>query len=73
MTLRMKLRTLDVAGVIDARRAYACACGTWYPVARDLHRFFVAVSRAIVNDDGEGGTAPTLLSGGPGLRPSGGG
>ena len=28
---------------------------------RDLHRFFTAISRAVVNDDGKGGTAPDPL------------
>ena len=45
------------AGVTDVRRIYACACRTWYPVVRDLHHFFVEISRAIVNDDSEGGAA----------------
>ena len=36
-------------------------CGRWYPVILDLHRFFIAVSRAVVNHDGLGGTAPDPL------------
>ena len=50
---------LDIAGSLQllrtshARRTYACARETWYPVVRDLHRFFIAMSRAIVNDDGK--------------------
>ena len=27
-------------------------CGRWYPVILDLHRFFIAISRAVVNHDG---------------------
>ena len=50
-------RRVDVE-VIDARRGCVCACMTWYLVVRDLHRFFVAVSRATVNDDGEEGYCP---------------
>ena len=44
--------------VIDARRNLSGVCGRWYPVVRDLHRFFLAISRAVVNHDGFGGTAP---------------
>ena len=33
-------------------------CGRWYPVILDLHRFFIAISRAVVNHDGGDGTAP---------------
>ena len=43
--------------VFDARRAVT-ACRVWYPAIRDLHRFFIAIARVIVNDDGKGGTAP---------------
>ena len=40
------------ADIIDARRNYSGACGSWYPVIRDLHRFFfIAMARAVVNDD----------------------
>ena len=35
--------------------------GRWYPVILDLHRFFIAISRAVVNHDGRGGTAPDPL------------
>ena len=38
--------------VIDARRNLSGVCGRWYPVVLDLHRFFVAISRAVVNHDG---------------------
>ena len=46
--------------VIDARRNLSGSggCGRWYPVLLDLHRFFIAISRAVVNHDGFGGTAP---------------
>ena len=44
--------------VIDARRNLSGVCSRWYPVILDLHRFFIAISRAVVNHDGFGGTAP---------------
>ena len=44
--------------IIDARRNLSGVCGRWYPVILDLHRFFIAISRAVVNHDGFGGTAP---------------
>ena len=44
--------------VIDARRNLSGVCGLWYPVVLDLHRFFIAISRTVVNHDGLGGTAP---------------
>ena len=47
--------------VIDARRNLSGVCGRWYPVILDLHRFFIAISRAVVNHDGLGGTAPDPL------------
>ena len=47
--------------VIDARRDLSGVCGRWYPVLLDLHRFFVAISRAVVNHDGRDGTAPDPL------------
>ena len=43
--------------VIDARRNLSGVCNRWYPVLLDLHRFFIAVSRAVVNHDGSPGTA----------------
>ena len=46
--------------VIDARRNLSGVCGRWYPVILDLHRFFMAISRAVVNHDGSDGTAPDL-------------
>ena len=47
--------------VIDARRNLSGVCNRWYPVLLDLHRFFIAVSRAVVNHDGGPGTAPDPL------------
>ena len=47
--------------VIDARRNLVGVCSRWYPVVRYLHRFFVAIARAVVNHDGGGGTAPDPL------------
>ena len=44
--------------MIDARRNFVGACRVWYPVIRDLHRFFIAIARVIVNDDGKVCTAP---------------
>ena len=44
--------------VIDARRNLSGFCGRWYPVILDLHRFFIAISRVVVNHDGNDGTAP---------------
>ena len=35
--------------VIDARRNLSGVCGRWYSVILDLHRFFIAISRAVVN------------------------
>ena len=50
-------RRVDPA-VIDARRNLSGVCGRWYRVLLDLHRFFIAISRAVVNHDGVDGTAP---------------
>ena len=47
--------------VIDARRNFSGVCGRWYPVILDLHRFFIAISRAVVNHDDLGGSAPDPL------------
>ena len=47
--------------VIDARRNLSVVCGRWYFVLLDLHRFFIAISRAVVNHDDRDGTAPDLL------------
>ena len=45
------------ADVIDCRRHLVQACRHWYLVVCDLHRFFIAIARATVNDDGHGATA----------------
>ena len=47
--------------VVDARHNLSGVCSRWYPVILDLHRFFIAISRAVVNHDGLGGTAPDPL------------
>ena len=58
------------ADVIDARRNHPGACGSWYPVIRDLHRFFfIAMTRPVVNDDGKGGIAPHPMVWSSGGRP----
>ena len=44
--------------VIDARRILSGVCNRWYPVILDLHRFFNAISRAVVNHDGRDGAVP---------------
>ena len=54
--------------VIDARRNLSGGCGRWYPVILDLHRFFIAISRAAVNHDGHDGTAPDPLVWSAGAR-----
>ena len=46
------------AEVIDARRCYLAACSDWYPLVYDLHRYFIAIARVGVNEDGHGGSAP---------------
>ena len=47
--------------VIDARRNLSGVCSRCYPVFLDLHRLFIAISRAVVNHDGGDGTAPDPL------------
>ena len=47
--------------VIDVRRSLSGVCGRWYPVILDFHRFFISISRAVVNHDGHDGTAPDPL------------
>ena len=44
--------------VIDVRRNLSGVCGRWNTVILDLHRFFIAISKAAVNHDGNDGTAP---------------
>ena len=41
------------AHINDVRKDFINVCRTWYQVVRDLHRFFIAISRAVVNDDGK--------------------
>ena len=55
--------------VIDARRNLAAVCGRWNPVLLDLHRFFIAISRAVVNHDGREGTVPEPSVWSAGARP----
>ena len=52
--------------VMDVRRRFLSACSSWYPVILDLHRFFIAIARAAVNEDGCAGVAlhPSVWSGG---------
>ena len=52
--------------VIDLRRRCTAACVSWYPLALELHRFFIAIARAVVNEDGRSGIAlhPTVWSDG---------
>ena len=47
--------------VIDARRIFSGVCGRWYPVVVQLHRFFSAISRAVVNHEDGNGTPPDPL------------
>ena len=48
--------------VIDARRNLSAVCNRWYPVLLDLHRFFIAVSRAVVyHGDGPGTALDPLV------------
>ena len=55
--------------VIDARRNLSGVCGRWYPVILDLHRFFIAIARAVVNHDDRNGVAPDPLVWSAGARP----
>ena len=47
--------------VADARRNLSGECRRWYPVVLILHRFFVAISRAVVYCDDSSGLAPHPL------------
>ena len=47
--------------VIDARRNFAGVCSRWYPLILTLHRFFIAISGAVVNHVDGDGTAPHPL------------
>ena len=46
------------AALVNDRKGFSDACKRWYPIILDLHRFLIAISRAVVNDDGRGGLAP---------------
>ena len=50
--------------ITDARRLVVGACARWYPVVRELHRFFIAIARTALNEDGVVGTSlhPTVWS-----------
>ena len=39
--------------ISDARRNCSGVCPRWGPVVLGLHRFFIAIARAVVNHDGE--------------------
>ena len=44
-------------------------CHHWYPVVCDLHRFFIAIARVLVDDDGLDDSAPDPLVWGAGSLP----
>ena len=46
------------AALANSRKGFSDACKSWYPIVLVLHRFFIAISRTVVNDDGRGGLAP---------------
>ena len=52
--------------VMDVRGRFDSACSLWYPVVLELHRFFVAIALAAVNEDGCAGVAlhPSVWSSG---------
>ena len=52
--------------VMDVRGRFLSACSSWYPVILELHRFFIAIARAAVNEGGCAGIAlhPTVWSSG---------
>ena len=52
--------------IIDVRRRFLSTCSSWYPVVLEIHRFFIAIARAAVNEDGCAGVAlhPTVWSSG---------
>ena len=56
--------------VIDAGRNFSGVCSRWRPVVLVLHRFFIAISRAVVNHDGGVGTSidPLVWSAGSAPR-----
>ena len=42
--------------ISDARRLVNRACARWFPLVCELHRYFIAIARAALNDDGLAGT-----------------
>ena len=46
---------------MDARRNLAGVCARWYPVVLQPHRFFIAISGAVVNHEDGDGTEPDFL------------
>ena len=42
--------------VTYAREMVTRSCARWYLVFRELHRFFIAIVRSVLNDDGMSGT-----------------
>ena len=36
-----------------ARRMVTRSCARWYPIVRELHHFFIAIARSVLNDDGD--------------------
>ena len=49
------------AALANDRKGFSDACKRWYSIILDFHRFFIAISRAVVNDGGRGGLAPDPL------------
>ena len=45
------------AYVMDGRMAFSQACHVWFPIVNDLHRFFIAVARAVDNGNEKGDSA----------------
>ena len=39
------------AAATHQRRALDQSCGHWYTIVYDVHRLFIAIARAVVNDD----------------------
>ena len=42
--------------VAFARRVVTRSCARWYPIVRELHHFFIAIARSVLNSDGTSGT-----------------
>ena len=53
----------DAAAALCRRRVYHArgvvtrSCARWYPIVRELHHFFIAIARSVVNNDGESRTS----------------